>query len=614
MAKKSRNVTSFESTSTKTHGPQATPFIIQEAVVDPALALLFASSAGPVLAPPKSRYEGLAPVTLIRAPKTQIEDNLTGEDAERDDGEEDEDDQKSIGSYVDLESAHSDDSLSHLLPSAQFTEDSEEVNTLRSRIANKKNRKRKRDDVGDDLEGRYMLRLAQEEDREEAGRQAKRQISKAKHGNDPSDEQKDDIHKGETLSRSDDEDQNDGDGTDREEQSLDEAGPADMPLHETLAPDISTTEVEKSSRTVFLANVSTSAITDKKAKTMLLDHMGSFLGSLAPPKDGAMVHKVESIRFRSTAYEASLPKKAAYAKKALMAATTKSTNAYVVYSTPYAAREAVKNLNGSMVLDRHLRVDGVAHPAKTDHRRCVFVGNLGFVDDESMMDQGGETERKRSKIPSDVEEGLWRQFAKAGEVESVRVVRDEKTRVGKGFAYVQFKARGKISLAELDANAVEAALLFNEKKYPPMLPRVLRVTRAKAVKKTAVASQRSRAAKPPQFGRPDNPNNAPIYNPKLTSQQQSLQGRASKLLGRAAAAQLRHDGSKANSRQQKPALTGVAKSPESIVFEGYRASAKAGRPKDLKFGKGGVKRQGRPKTRSSKRGAEWKKGGGKKAK
>jgi nucleolar protein 12 len=84
-------------------------------------------------------------------------------------------------------------------------------------------------------------------------------------------------------------------------------------------------------------------------------------------------------------------------------------------------------------------VDGVAHPAKTDHRRCVFVGNLGFVDDESLLDQGGENERKRSKIPSDIEEGLWRQFGKAGTVESVRVVRDEKTRVGKGFAYVQFE-------------------------------------------------------------------------------------------------------------------------------------------------------------------------------
>jgi nucleolar protein 12 len=135
-----------------------------------------------------------------------------------------------------------------------------------------------------------------------------------------------------------------------------------------------------------------------------------------------------------------------------MGATTKSSNAYVVYSTAYAAREAAKRLNGTVVLDRHLRVDGVAHPAKTDHRRCVFVGNLGFVDDESMLDQGGENERKRSKIPSDIEEGLWRQFGKAGVVESVRVVRDEKTRVGKGFAYVQFE----VSSPQMSSKLIES--------------------------------------------------------------------------------------------------------------------------------------------------------------
>jgi nucleolar protein 12 len=217
------------------------------------------------------------------------------------------------------------------------------------------------------------------------------------------------------------------------------AFPDDVPLHESLAPSKDETEIEKASRTVFLANVSTQAMSSKSAKKILLAHMSSFFPDIPAPADGKPAHKVESIRFRSTAYAGtSLPKKAAFAKKELMDATTKSTNAYVVYSNAFAAREAVKNLNGSMVLDRHLRVDGVAHPAKTDHRRCVFVGNLGFVDDESMLDQGGENERKRSRIPSDIEEGLWRQFGKAGTVESVRVVRDEKTRVGKGFAYVQF--------------------------------------------------------------------------------------------------------------------------------------------------------------------------------
>lgn len=292
-------------------------------------------------------------------------------------------------------------------------------------------RKRKRDNKEEDLEGKYMSKLAKEEEKEEAERKANRKLKR----------QKLLVEQGEESSEEDDEEMKDVEDADSEEAPKFRQTPKDVPLHESLTVDKETSELEKAARTVFLANVSTDAITDKKAKKTLMDHMGSFIADLPPPLDGRPAPKVESIRFRSTAYESTLPKKASFATKALMGATTKSTNAYVVYTSSFAAREAAKRLNATVVLDRHLRVDGVAHPAKTDHRRCVFVGNLGFVDDESMMDEGDETQRKRSKIPSDIEEGLWRQFGKAGEVESVRVVRDEKTRVGKGFAYVQFKVR-----------------------------------------------------------------------------------------------------------------------------------------------------------------------------
>lgn len=303
--------------------------------------------------------------------------------------------------------------------------------------APKPDRKRKRKAEEEDLEGKYMQKLAREEEREEEERQAERRLKRQR-----TTATEDDVMSEEV----EEEDVEDKDGSGSEDGSEDEAvdsengPPTDVPMHESLAPSKDTTELEKATRTVFLANVSTEAISSKSAKKTLMAHMGSFIESLSAPTEGKPLHKVESLRFRSTAYAGtSLPKKAAFVKKDLMAATTKSTNAYAVYSTAYAAREAVKRLNGTVVLDRHLRVDGVAHPAKTDHRRCVFVGNLGFVDDESMLDQGGENERKRSKIPSDIEEGLWRQFNKAGTVESVRVVRDEKTRVGKGFAYVQFE-------------------------------------------------------------------------------------------------------------------------------------------------------------------------------
>ncbi|OBT65601.1 hypothetical protein VE03_05531 [Pseudogymnoascus sp. 23342-1-I1] len=586
MGKKSRESNGASKESKTAKAPKS--LVAVEAAVDPTLAALFASSAGPVQAPPKSRYEEQPPPSKKRA---VVEDE---EDSDIEEDEEDEGDDQELSSIDgDLE----DEDLEGLSEEeAESSDDGGAPLDPLEAAEYKAPRKRKRDNKEEDLEGKYLSKLAKEEEKEEAERKAARKLKR----------QKLLVEQGEQSSEDEDEEMADAEDAESEEETpKTRQAPKDVPMHESLTVDKETSELEKAARTVFLANVSTDAITDKKAKKTLMDHMGSFIADLPPPLDGRPVPKVESIRFRSTAYESTLPKKASFATKALMAATTKSTNAYVVYTSSYAAREAAKRLNATVVLDRHLRVDGVAHPAKTDHRRCVFVGNLGFVDDESMMDEGDENQRKRSKIPSDIEEGLWRQFGKAGEVESVRVVRDEKTRVGKGFAYVQFK----------DANAVEAALLFNEKKFPPMLPRILRVTRAKAMKKTANAQKREAAPRPTIKGS-NNPNNVVIYNPKMSAQQQSLQGRAGKLLGRAGAAQFRkrEESGKTQEREggRGQALAAGIKGPEAFIFEGYRASSNSGKPKDLKLGGKNVKGKGKPKTRSSQRGSDWKKTGGKK--
>lgn len=296
-------------------------------------------------------------------------------------------------------------------------------------------RKRKRKDKHEDLEDVYMQKLAKEEAKDAAkdkeARLNKRQKTVGEDGDESDDDQP-----------SDDEDEEAEDGLGAEIVSASEdEGATPPPMHETLAPDTNS-DLAKSQRTVFLGNVSTIAITSKPAQKTLMNHISSFFPALDAPSKGQPQHKIESLRFRSTAYASALPKKAAFAKKELMDATTKSTNAYAVYSSQALAREAARRLNGTVVLDRHLRVDEVAHPAKTDHKRCVFVGNLGFVDDETNIDKANEEEgkgkRQGKKTPSDVEEGLWRTFATCGTVESVRVVRDSKTRVGKGIAYVQF--------------------------------------------------------------------------------------------------------------------------------------------------------------------------------
>lgn len=154
-----------------------------------------------------------------------------------------------------------------------------------------------------------------------------------------------------------------------------------------------------------------------------------------------------------------------------------------------------------------------------------------------------------------------------------------------------------------------------------MLPRVLRVTRAKAMKKTANAQKREQAPRPFVKGS-NNPNNQVIYNPKMTSHQQSLQGRAGKLLGKAGASQFRKRDEAANKGGPRQRVTGTndtplgvpgIKGPEAFIFEGYRASSNNGKPKDLKLGgKNAKNKGGKPKTKSANRASAWKKAGGKK--
>lgn len=463
----------------------------------------------------------------------------------------------------------------------------------------KSKRKRKRKDADEQLEDAYMSRLVREEEKDAERAALERAAKRQKQGvkDTAADAESDDDAappKHETEQDVDSDAILEGD-----EDVEDAASPP--PKHETQTAGED--ELSKASRTVFLGNVSTDAISSKSSRKALLTHLASFFEKLPVGKDG-IKHKVESIRFRSTPYATSIPKKAAYAKKELMDATTKSTNAYAVYSTDRLAREACQRLNGTIVLDRHLRVDSVAHPAKVDNRRCVFIGNLGFVDDETNIqdanEEDGREKRKRGKEPGDVEEGLWRTFNKCGKVESVRVIRDSTTRVGKGIAYVQFE----------DENGVEAAILLNEKKFPPMLPRKLRVSRAKAPKKNAK----------PGTGRPvvRKPSAASGYQRKLTGEEASKMGRTSRLLGRAAAAKVQKTnkpfGERPGTAANSTALgeRGSIKNPEdfiqksassrSMVFEGHRASSKSGKS-GLKLGgrKGGGKARVTARSKSFKK-------------
>ncbi|KAI1460323.1 hypothetical protein F4805DRAFT_417212 [Annulohypoxylon moriforme] len=537
--------------------------------IDPTLDALFATSAGPVQVPPKTRYAEPPP------PKEKKSEAVASDSDDDIEAGEELDDESLSELDEDIDEIEVEDIASD----KDATSENEEP-TEASAVSKKKDRKRKRKDEHDDLEDKYMRKLA--EDTEKEARFDKRRKGETGQAiNDTTSEKKGD--------------------SDEDEAPI---------IHESLqekTEDHADVELDKANRTLFLGNISIEAITSSKAKKLLMSHLSSPLSELNSTGEE---HKIESIRFRSTAYSTgAVPKRAAFITKSVMSATTKSTNAYVVYSTPQAARIALKALNGSVILDRHMRVDSVAHPTAVDNRRCVFVGNLGFVDDETVLNinaEGETTTKKRTKVPSDIEEGLWRTFSEhAGRMESVRVPRDPKTRVGKGFAYVQF----------YDANDVESALLLDGKKFPPMLPRALRVSRAKDPRKTALAMERTMKAKLEASNGRDKKLNSTKHIPKVTPEQQSLVGRAGKLLGRAGAARQRHElkGDRRQPRQRREsAINGAFKTPEQIVFEGRRASEKDGKPRDLKFGKTKGKKgvvKSKTKNRGARRAAEWRKKG-----
>ncbi|KAJ5782828.1 Nucleolar protein 12 [Penicillium paradoxum] len=517
MGKKTKSSPKTEEKSSKSAG--TLPF--GGASLDPTLSSLFAQSAGPVQAPTIKYVEPVA-----RAKKNEDDDAKDEESSESGD-----ESMEDAAEESDSESAEED---------AQPTEP--------------QNRKRKRGNAGEDVEETYMRRIAKEEEKDEEKRkseQAKRQKQTEKEGSE------------------DDE----GEDSDKESASADsdEEESAPAPVHESVAGTAKTDELEKSNRTVFLGNVSSEAIKSKTAKKTLLKHLASFCSTL-PESSGP--HKIESLRFRSVAFASGggIPKRASFAKRELLDETTPSTNAYAVYTTLQAARKAPAALNGTMVLDRHLRVDSLAHPSEIDHKRCVFVGNLSFIDSETPEEDEKTGKKKKARAPADIEEGLWRIFnAHTGgkdkkaikkNVEFVRVIRDSTTRVGKGFAYVQF----------YDGNGVEEALPLNGKNFPPMLPRKLRVTRARKVAKKRESSA------------PD------AKRSRVDEAQKTMQGRANRLLGRAGAAKAKAD---ANST-----IAG-----NSMVFEGHRATEGSSSIKMKQKSRGSKAKR---ESRSSKRAAAYK--------
>lgn len=195
---------------------------------------------------------------------------------------------------------------------------------------------------------------------------------------------------------------------------------------------------EQEKRTIFVGNLPTDC--KKEELTKIFKSYG----------------KIEAVRFRNIVPEdITKPKKFAYITKT-QHPNKQSINGFIRFKDEDSAINAAKEINGMEFKTRHLRVD-VATKSKVHNNKCsVFLGALAFdVTDEA----------------------VYEHFAKCGEIDNVRIIRDNKTGVGKGFGYVQFKTADTIDLAlKLDASKMgerkirvsRAVKKLKEKKTEPM--------------------------------------------------------------------------------------------------------------------------------------------------
>ncbi|KAG0291965.1 Nucleolar protein 12 [Linnemannia gamsii] len=230
---------------------------------------------------------------------------------------------------------------------------------------------------------------------------------------------------------------------------------------------------ERQARTAFVGNLAVTSMTKGDFKKLK-----AAFAAFGP---------VESIRFRSIAFAELLPRKIAFITGKLHPERD-VVNAYIVFKSKASVAKAVTAMNGQLFLNKHIRVDTLDGAKKHQPKKSVFVGNVAFDAQE---------------------EDLWNFFKDSGDIENVRIIRDRKTNLGKGFAYVTFQDRG----------SVDVALRLHDTKMGTRKMRVVRCKRleeeaktdgTQARTKTAVAGAKGAPGKKGKDGKPVRAQHAPI--------------------------------------------------------------------------------------------------------
>lgn len=102
-----------------------------------------------------------------------------------------------------------------------------------------------------------------------------------------------------------------------------------------------------------------------------------------------------------------------------------SVYAFIRFQNADDAKKAEAE-NGELFEGHHLRVHCCESDEKPDESKAIFVGNLPF---------------------SAEDEELWNLFKSCGPISHIRIVRDGRTAMSKGFGYVNFKDADSVQLA-----------------------------------------------------------------------------------------------------------------------------------------------------------------------
>nr|XP_033324360.1 RNA-binding protein 34-like [Megalopta genalis] len=229
------------------------------------------------------------------------------------------------------------------------------------------------------------------------------------------DEDDEDFSEPENIDEDDDDDISEED--EEEDESNSKANIKEKTKKQKASLDLSLEEMKEDKRTIFVGN-----LPKEVTKKQLQQHFKKF-------------GNIDTVRLRGIIGKSMKTSKKVAAIKKDLHPKLKSVFAYIRYKSEESAKAAL-SMNGKVFDGNHLRVDLASKSdEKHDVKKGVFVGNLHFNIEENAV-------RKH--------------FKGCGEIESIRIIKDNKTGIGKGFGYVNFKTEDAVSLAlELNGTSLQ---------------------------------------------------------------------------------------------------------------------------------------------------------------